>query len=189
MPARIHLTRRAVAAAFPAAVPNIPPGPVGLGGGGGGAGGGGGGAGGGGGGGAGGGANVASSGVPPRNERRYVPDEVIAEFSSTATPQSIDQLARRYNLTRLESQSFPLIGTIIYRWHINGRRSVRIQSVRSKTSASSPEHSPITFSRCKQTPQPRRQKPAATIRPNTPSASCTSNARIKSRPGKTFRLP
>ncbi len=67
---------------------------------------------------------MAGSGVPPRNERRYVPDEVITEFSSTATPQSIDQLARRYNLTRLESQSFPLIGTTIYRWHINGRSSV-----------------------------------------------------------------
>ena len=106
-------------------LPNVPPGPVGLGGGGAGSGAGaGGGTGGGGSGGAGGGANVASSGVPPRNERRYVPDEVIAEFSSTATPQSIDQLARRYNLTRLNSQSFPLIGTTIYRWHINGRRSV-----------------------------------------------------------------
>ena len=103
-------------------LPNVPPGAVGLGGaGGGGAGGS---SGGGGGGGAGGGTNVAISGVPPRNERRYVPDEVIAEFSSTATPQSIDQLARRYNLTRLDSQSFPLIGTTIYRWHINGRRSV-----------------------------------------------------------------
>jgi subtilisin family serine protease len=67
---------------------------------------------------------VAGSGVPPRSERRYVPDEVITEFSSTATPQSIDQLARRYNLTRLESQSFPLIGSTIYRWHINGGRSV-----------------------------------------------------------------
>lgn len=78
----------------------------------------------GGGGGAGGGANVAGSGVPPRNERRYVPDEVITEFSAAATPQLIDQLARRYNLTRLESQSFALIGTTIYRWHINGRRSV-----------------------------------------------------------------
>ena len=70
------------------------------------------------------GANVAGSGVPPRTERRYVPDEVITEFSSTATPQSIDLLARRYNLTRLESQAFSLIGVTIYRWHINGRRSV-----------------------------------------------------------------
>ncbi len=105
-------------------LPNVPRGPVGLGGGAGSGAGAGSGTGGGGGGGAGGGANVASSGVPPRNERRYVPDEVIAEFSSIATPQSIDQLARRYNLTRLDSQSFPLIGTTIYRWHINGRRSV-----------------------------------------------------------------
>ncbi len=116
-------------------LPNVPLGPVGLGGGGGAGGLGGAGAGGGGGaggasggggagGGGGGGANAASSGVPPQNERRYVPDEVITTFSSTSTPQSIDQLARQYNLTRLDSQSFPLIGTTIYRWHINGRRSV-----------------------------------------------------------------
>jgi subtilisin family serine protease len=65
------------------------------------------------------------SGMPPRGERRFVPDEVIVEFSPNATPQSIDQLARRYNLTRLESQSFPLIGSTLHRWRIGDRRSVR----------------------------------------------------------------
>lgn len=63
-------------------------------------------------------------GVPPRGERRFVPDEVIVEFSSSASPQSIDQIARRHSLTRLESQSLPLIGVTLYRWHIGGGRSV-----------------------------------------------------------------
>lgn len=75
------------------------------------------------GGGAGGG-NTGGSGVPPRGERRFVPDEVITAFASSATPQSIDRIARRYNLTRLESQSFPLTGRTLYRWRVGGHRPV-----------------------------------------------------------------
>lgn len=75
-----------------------------------------------GGGGGGGGNN--GSGVPPRGEQRFVPNEIVLGFSSRATPQQIDQLARRYGVTRLGSQSFPLIDVTLYRWHINGRRSV-----------------------------------------------------------------
>jgi hypothetical protein len=72
-----------------------------------------------------GGGNNRGSGVPPRGERRFVADEVILEFAPGATPPAIDQLARRYNLTPLESQSFPLIGSTFSRWHIAGGRSVR----------------------------------------------------------------
>jgi Subtilase family len=68
--------------------------------------------------------NFGGTGVPPRGEQRFVPNEVVMEFSSTTTPQAIDQLARRYNLALIEQQSFPLIGTTVYRWHINGNRSV-----------------------------------------------------------------
>jgi hypothetical protein len=79
-------------------------------------------------GGGGGGSNVAggggSSGVPPRGERRYVPDEIIIAFPPSATPQSIDQIAQRYNLTLLESQRFALTGSTFSRWRISGRRSV-----------------------------------------------------------------
>ena len=73
---------------------------------------------------AGGGGRNRGSGVPPRGERRFVPDEIIVEFAPGATPQAIDRLARRYNLTRLESQSFPLIGSTFYRWRIARGRSV-----------------------------------------------------------------
>ena len=68
--------------------------------------------------------NFGGSGVPPRGELRFVPNEIVTEFAATVTPQAIDQLARRYNLTLIEQQGFPLIGTAVYRWHINGNRSV-----------------------------------------------------------------
>jgi Subtilase family len=72
----------------------------------------------------GGGGGGAAGGMPPRGERRFVPDEVITAFASSATPAAIDQLARRHNLTQLESQSFSLGGNTLYRWRIGGRRPV-----------------------------------------------------------------
>ncbi len=74
--------------------------------------------------GGGGGGGRAAGGMPPPGERRFVPDEVITAFSAGATPAAIDQLARRHNLTQLESQSFSLGGTTLYRWRIGGRRPV-----------------------------------------------------------------
>ena len=65
-----------------------------------------------------------SAGMPPRGERRFVPDEVITAFAASATPQAIEQLARRHNLTQLETINLPLLDTTIYRWRINGRRPV-----------------------------------------------------------------
>jgi subtilisin family serine protease len=62
-------------------------------------------------------------GPPPRGERRFVPDEVITEFTASASPQAIARLARRFRLTRLESQRFALMGATLYRWR-TGRRSV-----------------------------------------------------------------
>ena len=47
----------------------------------------------------------AGGGIPPRGERRFVADEITA-FSASATPQAIEQLARRYNLTQLEGSTF-----------------------------------------------------------------------------------
>jgi subtilisin family serine protease len=60
----------------------------------------------------------------PRGEHRFVPDEVITEFPPGASPQAIDRLAHRYNLTPLEWQRFTLIGSTLYRWRIGGGRSV-----------------------------------------------------------------
>jgi subtilisin family serine protease len=70
------------------------------------------------------GGGASSSGVPPPGERRFVADEIIAEISASATPQALESMARRYNLTRLESINLPLIGGTVYRWRVSGRRSV-----------------------------------------------------------------
>jgi subtilisin family serine protease len=70
------------------------------------------------------GGNNGRGGVPPNGEHRFVPDEVLVEFSTSASAQSIDRIARRYGLIRLEVQSLPLIGSTLYRWRIGSRRSV-----------------------------------------------------------------
>jgi subtilisin family serine protease len=78
----------------------------------------------GGGGAGGGGNNAGDSGVPPRGERRFVADEIITAFSPGTSSQTIDQIARRYNLAQLESQDLPLIGVTVYRWRIPAGRSL-----------------------------------------------------------------
>jgi hypothetical protein len=65
-----------------------------------------------------------SGGMPPRGERRFVPNEVITTFTAGATPQAIEELARRHNVTQLETINLPLLGTTVYRWRINGQRPV-----------------------------------------------------------------
>ena len=65
-----------------------------------------------------------ASGAPPANERRLVPDEVVIELSNSASTQQVDALQRQFNLTRIESQTFQLSNTTLYRWRIPDRRSV-----------------------------------------------------------------
>jgi Subtilase family len=66
-----------------------------------------------------------SDGVPPVDERRnYMPGEVVVEVAGSPSDQAIEQLARRHRLARLESLSFRLSGTTVYRWRIPDRRSV-----------------------------------------------------------------
>jgi len=59
-----------------------------------------------------------------QGNQNFVPNEVITAFAPGATPQAIGLIARRYELTQLDSQSFPLIGTSLYRWRLGGGRTV-----------------------------------------------------------------
>ena len=68
--------------------------------------------------------NGRPSGVPPANERRLIPDEVVTELSNSVSSQTIDALQRRFRLELLAQQSFQLTGTTFYRWRIPDRRSV-----------------------------------------------------------------
>ena len=70
------------------------------------------------------GGGASGSGVPPPGERRFVANEIVTEVPASVTPQALESMARRYNLTRLESIDLPLIGSTVYRWRVSGRRSV-----------------------------------------------------------------
>jgi subtilisin family serine protease len=58
----------------------------------------------------------AASGVPAAGERRYVPDEVLIQLSSSVTTEAIDAFARSMRLTRVES--FTANGITMFRWKI-----------------------------------------------------------------------
>jgi hypothetical protein len=68
--------------------------------------------------------NNGGGGAPPQGNQNFVPNEVITAFAPGATPQAINQVARRYELTPLDSQSFSLLGTSLYRWRLGGGRTV-----------------------------------------------------------------
>ena len=62
--------------------------------------------------------------APPQGNQPFVPDEIVTSFAPGTTLQPIDQFARRYDLTQMETQSFPLFGASLYRWRIGGGRTV-----------------------------------------------------------------
>jgi subtilisin family serine protease len=64
------------------------------------------------------------SGVPPAGERRYVPDEVVVEVASSASPQQINALTQRFRLAVLETVDFRLGNSTLLRLRIPDRRSV-----------------------------------------------------------------
>jgi hypothetical protein len=68
--------------------------------------------------------NNGGGGAPQQGNQNFVPNEIITAFAPNATPQAIALIARRYELTQLDSQSFPLIGTSLYRWRLGGGRTV-----------------------------------------------------------------
>jgi hypothetical protein len=78
----------------------------------------------------------AGSGVPPLNERSYVPDEVVVELATSTTNQQFDALGRRQRLRRLQTVNFQLGGTTLVRWRITDRRSVPVVVRALETDAS-----------------------------------------------------
>ncbi len=56
---------------------------------------------------------------------RVQPNEVVIEIQGQPTEAQVAEIARRHRLTRLESQSFPLVGSTFYRWRITDGRPVQ----------------------------------------------------------------
>jgi Subtilase family len=70
--------------------------------------------------------NNGGGGAPQQGNQNFIPNEIITAFAPNATPQAIGLIARQYELTQLDSQSFPLIGTTLYRWRLGGGRTVAV---------------------------------------------------------------
>ena len=68
---------------------------------------------------------LATIDIPPQNEQRFVPDEVVLEFAGNFSPASMAALARRHRIVRLDSVNLPSIGSTYFRARIADRRSVR----------------------------------------------------------------
>jgi hypothetical protein len=64
------------------------------------------------------------TGIPPANERRYVPNEVMVELAPNVSQQAVNAMLRRHRLTRLSSLDLQLTGTSFQRLRINDRRPV-----------------------------------------------------------------
>ncbi len=63
--------------------------------------------------------------IPPQNEQRFVPNEVVLEFPGNLTPQAIGELATRHRLAQIETLRFSLTNSIFFRGRITDGRPVR----------------------------------------------------------------
>jgi hypothetical protein len=62
--------------------------------------------------------------VPPANERRFVPNEVLLNISTATSARAVDAIAQKYRLTRLDMQDFGMTRHRLARLRINDGRSV-----------------------------------------------------------------
>lgn len=62
--------------------------------------------------------------IPPPGETRFVPDEILVEFSAGMSPRTLATIMRRLQLTQLEAQTFTLTGRTLTRLRIGGNRAV-----------------------------------------------------------------
>lgn len=62
--------------------------------------------------------------VPPAGETRFVRNEVLLQVEAGVPPRTLDAIARRLQLTHLDTQSFTLTSRTLQRWRIDGNRTV-----------------------------------------------------------------
>jgi hypothetical protein len=63
-------------------------------------------------------------GLPPANERRYVPDEVIFVMNANAPANAVRNVVRRFNLTLIAEEQSQLVGAVLHRYRIPSRTTV-----------------------------------------------------------------
>ena len=64
------------------------------------------------------------TGVPPTGETRFVTSEMVFHVPPNVSPQAVDALARRLNLSTVASQSFNLSGGTLFHFRITDGRPV-----------------------------------------------------------------
>lgn len=98
------------------------------------------------------------NGVPPDNERRYVPDEVMVELVGNPTDQTFAGIEARHRLNRLDTQRIGLTNSTWVRWRIPDRRSVPtvIRALQADTTVRSAQPNYLFVLQ-----QEQREKPAA----------------------------
>lgn len=62
--------------------------------------------------------------APPAGERRFVRNEILLNLSAATSAPALDAIARRYRLTRLETQDFALTQRRLARLRVNDGRPV-----------------------------------------------------------------
>jgi hypothetical protein len=64
------------------------------------------------------------TGVPPVGETRFLTNEMVFHVPPNVSPQAVDSVARRLNLSTVASQSFNLSGGTLFRFRITDGRPV-----------------------------------------------------------------
>jgi subtilisin family serine protease len=64
------------------------------------------------------------TGVPPRGETRFVPNELVLQVAPSVSPQALDAAMRRHGLTTVESQRLDVTGGTLVRLRYSDGREV-----------------------------------------------------------------
>jgi len=67
--------------------------------------------------------------LPPLGETRFLQDEVLLDIPSSIPAATLDAIAARHNMTRLETQTIRLTGRTLHRWRIDDGTPVRAMIV------------------------------------------------------------
>jgi subtilisin family serine protease len=62
--------------------------------------------------------------LPAAGETRFVPNEVILDSFPTVSTPTLEAIAQRHSMTRMETQTFRLTGRRMHRWRLDGGGSV-----------------------------------------------------------------
>lgn len=62
--------------------------------------------------------------LPPPGETRFVPDEVMLDIPANVPTTTLDAIAARHRMTRLETRTFRLTGRTLHRWRLDGGGTV-----------------------------------------------------------------